>query len=655
MQSTKGLLKKRAILACLGILGVSLSAKATLFKVTEIPVSATPSAINNSGQVVLQAHDKGLFWSKQTGVIELDSYVNGSLIVPADINDAGIILGINADFSSPNVDSSYVPYWVDYTKDISTVYPKSSGDYRFNLSALNNQNIMVGQYVREYEGICRNAYAMQLNLSNNSITEYPLQNDPSRTNNCYHTILSNIAESPDFFAAGSLSANHDTTKFGGAIYFRFNEPQGYYSNSGSSGNISFPSSVTTALWDSVNRRYYVAYRQRVSTSNKKQNQCVISYYTEDGSYSTTPVKFGHGGTEDQACVIDAMNKDFAVGKIDTDSSLASSYRQFIISNPISKTNIGWSDISDIHDSFNNASANWEVHQFYDMNGNSQILATALLNGSGIPVPVIIEPIAPEGSSTPNVSVSGQTISLNWNAERGADEYQPQQSYNGGSWQSLSRVQGSAVSYSNKSPGTYKYRISACNDNGCSDYSNSSSTVTVSEPSPEVPTGLHASVSGTTIHIDWDDMDGASEYYRQVRINGGSWQNRTRFIVSQATYYNQQSRSYSYRVQACNNSGCSEYSEPSNTVTVKVPTKPSAPVASVSGTTIIIDWDDIDGASEYYRQVSINGGGWQNRTKFAVSEATYYNQQPRSYRYRVQACNVDGCSDYSTASNSVTVN
>lgn len=196
---------------------------------------------------------------------------------------------------------------------------------------------------------------------------------------------------------------------------------------------------------------------------------------------------------------------------------------------------------------------------------------------------------------------------------------------------------------------------------CEDYMyfNHGISIEYDDPTaPVAPSWVNASISnGNDITISWASVADAAYYEREVRLNGGSWINRHSYTTTSVTFYNQQERTYEYRVRACSSGNlCSPWTVSAPVTVSLTPATPSAPTASVSnGNTITINWNAVANASYYIREVSIDYGLWINPRTFTGTQAIYYNQKVRSYRYRVKACNSsDKCSAFSAASNSVTV-
>jgi hypothetical protein len=249
------------------------------------------------------------------------------------------------------------------------------------------------------------------------------------------------------------------------------------------------------------------------------------------------------------------------------------------------------------------------------------------------------------------------IRVAWNSISGANHYYRQVSINGAAWQNRNKYTATTVLFSNQQVRSYRYRVQACNANSeCSSYSSPSNSISVLAV-PAVPKVSAELSGGNNITVNWNSISGANHYYRQVSINGAAWQNRNKYTTITVLLSNQQVRSYRYRVQACNvNSECSSYSSPSNSISVlAVPAVPKVSAALSDGNNITVAWNVSSGASYYYREVSINSGPWQNNAKYITTSILLPDQQARSYRYRVRACNSNNqCSSYSTSSNSILV-
>ena len=253
---------------------------------------------------------------------------------------------------------------------------------------------------------------------------------------------------------------------------------------------------------------------------------------------------------------------------------------------------------------------------------------------------------------PSVSVPGSdadgSYSVSWSSVAYATRYEllGEQSgviYNGS---------GTSVNR-NKSNGTYYYMVRACNSSGCGGYSAKKGITVNITPIPAVPSiTVPSSDTDGSYNISWSSVAYATRYELLGELSGvlyngaGTSINRNK---GNGTYY--------YMVRACNASGCSGYSTKKG-INVNIPPVPGVPSISASlsgGDDITVSWNAVANASHYYRQVSIDNGSWINRNKYTSTSVLFSNQQVRSYRYRVQACNINEvCSAYSVASNTITV-
>ncbi|TQV72414.1 hypothetical protein FLL45_19590, partial [Aliikangiella marina] len=178
-------------------------------------------------------------------------------------------------------------------------------------------------------------------------------------------------------------------------------------------------------------------------------------------------------------------------------------------------------------------------------------------------------IVPTTNSTGNFTLSWQSSS---NFTLGY--YRVEESYNFSSWRSTgSNVSQSTTtkSFTGKLPGTYRFRVIACNSAfntsdvcsgwGYSGYINVSSGQTAPS-TPAVPLGPESSDNGNYT-ISWVKPSGTVSYYNlQERFNSGSWTTVVSSNVLSKSFSGKAPGNYQYRVRACNSaasSPCSSYS------------------------------------------------------------------------------------------------
>ena len=251
-------------------------------------------------------------------------------------------------------------------------------------------------------------------------------------------------------------------------------------------------------------------------------------------------------------------------------------------------------------------------------------------------PVAI-PATPSGVTA---AVQGLTsIRISWDSVDGAEYYEV---HNGNVLVANNTHPNTSYTATDLSPDTeYTYSVKACNVSGCSD---SASTATTRTPVaiPAVPSNVAAAVQGlTSIRISWDSVDGA-EYY-EVHNGNVLVANNTHPNTSYTATDLLPATEYTYKVKACNLSGCSDSASAATTRTpVAIPATPSNVAAAVQGlTSIIISWDSVDGA-EYYE---VHNGNVlvANNTHPNTSYTATDLLPATEYTYSVKACNLSGCS------------
>lgn len=172
----------------------------------------------------------------------------------------------------------------------------------------------------------------------------------------------------------------------------------------------------------------------------------------------------------------------------------------------------------------------------------------------------------------------------------------------------------------------------------------------SAPLPGVPTLSTPAASSTGGYtLSWTAVSGSTSYVLQELMSGGSWSVVTSGAARSWNVSGQVDGSYSYRVQACNATGCGAWSNVGITTVTHPPASApvlSAPVKSTTGS-FTLSWTTVSGASSYTLQEQVNGGSW---VTVQVAAATGWGTTGRAsgnYGYRVQACNVGGCGPWSS--------
>ncbi|MBC3935723.1 fibronectin type III domain-containing protein [Undibacterium sp. CY7W] len=198
-------------------------------------------------------------------------------------------------------------------------------------------------------------------------------------------------------------------------------------------------------------------------------------------------------------------------------------------------------------------------------------------------------------------------------------------------------------------------LSACGGGGgATSDTPASSGATAQAPATVSGATVQAS-SDTTITLNWQAVAGAS-YYEVWRNNINPQDPAAFQLVSRPNSNSYQDSNlvpgtdYAYRLHACASTGCSKPSEltgktKAKGVTVATPAVPRA--TKIETTQISLEWTAVDGASSY--KLERNGQLIANGAD--IRQVTYLDSgltAASNYSYRLQACNTNTCSDWSTA-------
>lgn len=171
-------------------------------------------------------------------------------------------------------------------------------------------------------------------------------------------------------------------------------------------------------------------------------------------------------------------------------------------------------------------------------------------------------LPPASAPLPTVPASNSTgdFIVSWSAVADATSYQIDEQLNGGAWTSLALSPANSLSkaIAGKPPGTYGYRVRACNVGGCSASSGTANvTVALALGTPTLGGDTNVS-SDETFTVSWSAVSGASTYELQQSRNGAGWTTvYTGTLRSRTTQLGP--ATYTYRVRACSASGCGGYS------------------------------------------------------------------------------------------------
>jgi RHS repeat-associated protein len=270
---------------------------------------------------------------------------------------------------------------------------------------------------------------------------------------------------------------------------------------------------------------------------------------------------------------------------------------------------------------------------------------------------VSRPAAPILNPVPAQSSGRLTVS--WQTTHYTDDYQLQQSRNGGGYSPLPVVRNASTAL-NLAPGNYRYRVRACRggnqDRHCGEWGDSDVTeVVMATPSVRLQRTYNDSGHSLGYQLSWHRVDHADRYVVHRVFNSGSAQ-----LVYQGNQLSLRDTlsdgRYQYNVVACHEGYCSE----SAYVRRDIVTPPDTPVGvGISNHSTITDgsytlyWSpQLWRVTDYkiHRERAIYGS--DSYTPDTVQNPTGtttqldYQAGDGHYRYRLQACNEAGCSGLS---------
>ena len=153
-------------------------------------------------------------------------------------------------------------------------------------------------------------------------------------------------------------------------------------------------------------------------------------------------------------------------------------------------------------------------------------------------------------------------------------------------------------------------------------------------------------SGST-PISWAASSTAG-YTLQQSFNSGGWSQVYAGGASITSIQAATTGSCTFRVNACNTSGCNAFNTSAAVAVTLPPTGTpaiSVPASSNTGS-CSVGWSTVGAASMYVLQESANGAGWITVQSTGANSWSISGRGNGSYGYRVQGCNDGGCGPFS---------
>ncbi len=276
-----------------------------------------------------------------------------------------------------------------------------------------------------------------------------------------------------------------------------------------------------------------------------------------------------------------------------------------------------------------------------------------LYGSGRLSLGALPPPPPALSSPANgATVSGTSITFQWNASAGATKYWLE-IYGGGGYfydANVGNVTSKEVTGFPNDGTIYYWRVFAGNDAGWNPSSRRSFTNVGLPPPPALSSPANGTtVSGTSITFQWNASTGATRYWLEI-YGGGRYfydANVGNVTSKQVNGFPSDGTTYRWRVLPGNaagwNSNCPRWSF--TNVRPLPPPVLSSPAngATVPGTSITFQWNASAGATKYWLEI-YGGGGYfydANVGDVTSKEVTGFPNDGTTYRWRVLPGNAAG--------------
>ncbi len=257
-------------------------------------------------------------------------------------------------------------------------------------------------------------------------------------------------------------------------------------------------------------------------------------------------------------------------------------------------------------------------------------------------------------------VNDQTgdVSVTWNASAGNDvRYDlEEQKGLGGKFSIVHSGAGLEYHTPNREDATYWYRLRACNGTGCTGFTPLARAEVVKVPSAPGPIQVPSRSTMGQYLVTWGPSGETVSYYSLQEGKSGSWRGLAITAKLEFELANHEDGIFSYRVSACNRSGCSAYVESNPIEVLKVPAVPASLSSdSVSSTgRYLIQWaPGPNGTVHSYELERKVENTWLNIYQGDALSYPEHQPQDGAYFYRLRACNASGCSGY-TAEASTTV-
>ena len=239
------------------------------------------------------------------------------------------------------------------------------------------------------------------------------------------------------------------------------------------------------------------------------------------------------------------------------------------------------------------------------------------------------------------------VKISWNKVKGASEYYVYRKGSDGKYTRLGKSSGNTLNYTDKtaeSGSTYTYTVRAVSGDSIGTYKSTSTIYCLAYP-------VISSVSNVQngIHISWNKVKGASEYYLYRKGSDGVYSRLASVSESTLSYTDKKAvngEKYVYTLRAVNKNTISAYHSLKGIVYLSVPVLDKA-ASKQDG--MHISWKSVKGADAYYIYRKTGNGSWQRIGTTNKGTAVSYTDGSAvggvTYSYTVRACKDSSLSGY----------
>ena len=239
------------------------------------------------------------------------------------------------------------------------------------------------------------------------------------------------------------------------------------------------------------------------------------------------------------------------------------------------------------------------------------------------------------------------VKISWNKVKGASEYYVYRKGSDGKYTRLGKSSGNTLNYTDKtaeSGSTYTYTVRAVSGDSIGTYKSTSTIYCLAYP-------VISSVSNVQngIHISWNKVKGASEYYLYRKGSDGVYSRLASVSESTLSYTDKKAvngEKYVYTLRAVNKNTISAYHSLKEIVCLSVPVLDKA-ASKQDG--MHISWKSVKGADAYYIYRKTGSGSWQRIGTTNKGTAVSYTDGSAvggvTYSYTVRACKDSSLSGY----------